>query len=56
MIAIAYNIDDADTITRLKNCTTDPATGFFDIGSDNKIAGAFESIKSQIMAQIRIGK
>jgi len=56
VVAIAYNIDDADTVSRLKNCTTDPATGFFDIGTDNKIAGAFDAIKNQIMAQIRIGK
>ena len=48
--------DDVDTVDRLKNCTTDPVTGFFDIGTDNKIAGAFDAIKGQIMAQIRIGK
>lgn len=56
VVAIAYNIDDADTVDRLRNCTTDPVTGFFDIGTDNKIAGAFDAIKGQIMAQIRIGK
>ena len=56
IITIAYNIDDTETVNRLRGCTTDPATNFFDIGSDNNVASAFESIKKQITAQVRIGK
>jgi Flp pilus assembly protein TadG len=56
IITIAYNIDDSDTVSRLRNCTTDPDTNFFDIGSDNNVASAFDAIKKQITAQIRIGK
>jgi Flp pilus assembly protein TadG len=56
IITIAYNIDDNETVKRLRNCTTDPATNFFDIGSDNNVASAFDAIKKQITAQVRIGK
>ena len=56
VITIAYNIDDADTVSRLRGCTTDPAKDFFQIGSDNNVAGAFEEIKKQIASAVRIGK
>ena len=56
IITIAYNIDDSDTVDRLRNCTTDPASSFFDIGTDNNVASAFDAIKKQITAQVRIGK
>jgi Flp pilus assembly protein TadG len=56
VMSIAYNIDDVATVDRLRNCTTDPSTDFFSVGEGENIATAFESIKQQITAQIRIGK
>lgn len=56
VMTIAYNIDDATTVDRLRNCTTDPATDFFSVGEGQNIAAAFDAIKQQITAQIRIGK
>ena len=56
IVTIAYNIDDTATVGRLRNCSSDPAKDFFDIGTDNNVASAFDQIKQQIVAQIRIGK
>lgn len=56
VITIAYNIDDADTVKRLHDCTTDPDRDFFSIGTDNNVAAAFEEIKRQIASTVRIGK
>jgi len=56
IMTVAYNIDDSDTVKRLKTCTTDPAKHFFDIGSDNNVSAAFEEIKNQITAQVYISK
>jgi hypothetical protein len=56
VMTVAYNIDESETVERLRDCASNPLTGFFDIGSDNNIAGAFDEIKRQITAQIRIGK
>ncbi len=56
VMSIAYNIDDAATVDRLRNCTTDPAKDFFSVEEGENIAKAFDAIKQQITAQIRIGK
>ncbi len=56
IMTIAYNIDDATTVDRLRNCTTDPAEGFFSVEEGENIAAAFDAIKAQITAEIRIGK
>ena len=56
IMTIAYNIDDTDTVNRLRNCTTDPAKDFFSVEEGENIATAFDAIKQQITAQIRIGK
>ena len=56
VITIAYNIDDTATVNRLRDCTSDPAKDFFQIDSDNNVAGAFEEIKKQIASAVRIGK
>ena len=56
IMTIAYNIDDSATVDRLRNCTSDPAKNFFNIDSGNNVASAFEEIKKQITAQVRIGK
>jgi len=56
VMTIAYNIDDVTTVNRLRNCTTDPAKDFFSVGEGENIAAAFDAIKQQITAQIRIGK
>ncbi|MGH6855229.1 MAG: vWA domain-containing protein [Aestuariivirga sp.] len=54
VMTIAYNLDDNATVDRLRNCTTNPDTDFFNIGDGENIATAFEAIKQQITAQIRI--
>ncbi len=56
IMTIAYNIDDQTTVDRLRNCTTDPDKDFFSVGEGENIATAFDAIKQQITAQIRIGK
>lgn len=56
IMTVAYNIDDKDTVDRLKGCTSDPAKHFFDVGSDNNVSAAFEEIKNQITAQVYISK
>jgi hypothetical protein len=56
IITIAYNIDDTATVDRLRNCTTDPSKDFFNIDSSNNVSDAFEQIRQQLAAQIRIGK
>ena len=56
VMTIAYNIDDAGTVDRLRNCTSKPETDFYNIDSGNNIAGAFESIKKQITAQVYISR
>ncbi len=56
VMTIAYNIDDSATVDRLRNCTSDSVKNFFNIDSGNNVASAFEEIKKQITAQVRIGK
>ena len=56
VMTVAYNIDDNQTVNRLKACTSDPEKHFFDIGSDNNVSAAFEEIKRQITAQVYISR
>jgi hypothetical protein len=56
MITIAYDLDDNDTVTRLKNCATDPDTNFFVATSAAAVAGAFDNIKTLITAQVFVSK
>ena len=56
IMTVAYNIDDSDTVKRLKSCTSDADANFFDIGSDNNVSAAFEEIKKQITASVYISK
>jgi Flp pilus assembly protein TadG len=56
MITIAYDLNDSDTVTRLKNCASDPDTNFFVATSAAAVAGAFDSIKALITAQVFVSK
>jgi Flp pilus assembly protein TadG len=56
MITIAYDLDDNATTTRLRNCASDPDENFFVATNAAAVAGAFESIKTLITAQIFISK
>jgi Flp pilus assembly protein TadG len=56
MITIAYDLDDNATTTRLKNCATDPDKNFFVATSAAAVAGAFETIKTLITAQVFVSK
>jgi len=56
VMTIAYNIDDIATVDRLRNCTSNPDTDFYNIDNGNKIAGAFENIKKQITAQVFVSR
>jgi len=42
MITIAYDLDDNDTVDRLRDCATDPDKNFFVATSAAAVAGAFE--------------
>ena len=56
IMTIAYNIDDTETVNRLRNCTTDPDKNFFDIGSENNVSAAFDEIRKQITASVYISR
>jgi Flp pilus assembly protein TadG len=56
MITIAYDLDDNDTVTRLKNCATDPDKNFFVATNTAAVAGAFDSIKALITDQVFVSK
>lgn len=56
IMTVAYNIDDIETVNRLRNCTTDPAKNFFDIGSGNNVSAAFDEIRKQITASVYISR
>ena len=56
MITIAYDLDDNDTVTRLKNCASDPVTNFFVATNAAAVAGAFDNIKALITAQVFVSK
>ena len=56
MITIAYDLDDNATTTRLRNCASDPDENFFVATNAAAVAGAFESIKTLITAQVFISK
>jgi Flp pilus assembly protein TadG len=56
MITIAYDLGDNATTTRLRNCASDPNTNFFVATNAATVAGAFESIKTLITAQVFISK
>ncbi len=56
MITIAYDLDDNDTVTRLKKCATDPDKNFFVATNAAAVAGAFESIKTLITAQVFVSR
>jgi Flp pilus assembly protein TadG len=54
MITVAFDLDDADTRNRLRDCSTDPDKNFFVAEDDDDIAAAFEEIKAQIAEKIYI--
>lgn len=56
MITIAYDLGDNDTVDRLRDCATDPDTNFFVATSGAAVAGAFDSIKALINAQVFVSK
>ncbi len=56
IMTVAYNIDDIETVNRLRNCTTDLAKNFFDIGSGNNVSAAFDEIRKQITASVYISR
>lgn len=56
MITIAYDLDDNDTVARLRNCASDPNKNFFVATNAAAVAGAFDSIKSLITAQVFVSK
>lgn len=56
MITIAYDLDDNDTVTRLKKCASDPDKNFFVATNAAAVAGAFESIKTLITAQVFVSR
>jgi Flp pilus assembly protein TadG len=56
MITIAYDLDDNATTNRLKNCASDPDKNFFIATNAAAVAGAFETIKTLITAQVFVSK
>lgn len=56
MITVAFDLDDADTVNRLRNCSSDPTKYFFNANDGADIAAVFETIKTAITAQVYISK
>ena len=51
IITIAFDLRDAPTKNRLRNCATDPAKHFFIAEDNEELASAFEEIKGVIAEQ-----
>ncbi len=47
MVTVAFDLNDATTVNRLRNCATSPAY-FFDADTNASLAAAFEAIAGQI--------
>jgi hypothetical protein len=56
VVTVAFDLQDASTRDRLRNCATDPDKNFFVAEDGDDVATAFEEIKTQIAAKIYISK
>ncbi len=56
MMTVAFDLQDIDTKTRLRNCATDPKKHFFIAEDSAEVARAFEEIKTQITASVFISQ
>jgi len=56
VVTVAFDLNDADTENRLKNCSTDPAKHFFIAEDGAALATVFEQIKAEITAEVFISK
>jgi Flp pilus assembly protein TadG len=56
VITIAFDLDDAATEARLRNCATDPDKHFFKAEDGYDLTRAFEEIQSQIATAIYLAK
>jgi Flp pilus assembly protein TadG len=52
IMTMAFDLDDAPTVQRLKDCSTDPSTDFFVANDAVALESAFESIKAAIASDI----
>jgi Flp pilus assembly protein TadG len=56
MITMAFDLDDAPTVARLRGCATDASKNFFVANDANSLAAAFETIKDAVTAEIVLSK
>ncbi len=56
IITMAFDLDHEPTVTRLKNCATDPNKDFFVANDAAALASAFESVKAAITAEVYLRK
>jgi Flp pilus assembly protein TadG len=56
MITVAFNLGTGPTVTRLRNCASDPSANFFTPESAADLNNAFDSIKAAISAEVYISK
>ena len=56
VMTLAFDLRDKDTRNRLKDCASDPDTGFFVAEDSDELASAFEEIRRQITVQVFISR
>ena len=56
IMTVAFDLQDGDTRSRLRDCSTDPDRHFFIAEDSGDLAGAFEDIRRQITAQVFISR
>jgi Mg-chelatase subunit ChlD len=56
MMTIAFDLRDTPTENRLRNCSTDPDRHYFVAEDGGDIAAAFESIRTEITAQVFLSR
>jgi Flp pilus assembly protein TadG len=52
IMTMAFDLDHAPTVQRLKDCSTDPSTDFFIANDAVALESAFESIKAAVASEI----
>lgn len=56
VMTVAFDLDHKDTVDRLRECSTEPATDFFTPDDGKDLAQSFDKIKGQLSASLRIAK
>jgi len=56
VMTVAFDLDDADTVERLRECSTEPAKDFFTPDDGKDLAKSFDKIRGQLSASLRLAR